>query len=416
VDRRAGAATSRRMTDQTPIRPAPATRTEALSRLSRILPHAGRDYAARRNYDLPDAGHPHVSRLSPYLRHRLITEEEVLTATLGRFSLGSAEKFVQEVCWRTYWKGWLELRPAVWAAYRRELDTVLEGADAALTERLTAAEAGRTGIDCFDAWAHELVTTGYLHNHARMWFASIWIFTLRLPWQAGADFFLRHLLDGDPASNTLGWRWVAGLQTPGKHYLARPDNIVRYTKGRFAPRGLVTDAAPLAGPPHPLRRAAPVGDTPMTGLRTGLLMTEEDLSPGFALERLADPPAAHAALISAAGRSPRPVSAAVEGFTHGAVEDALTRWSHRMGRKGPVTTDPGAIAEWARAEGLQQLVTPYAPTGPAAEALDRLAGLLAPQGIRLCRVLRDWDSAAWPHATHGFFRFRERIPELVAGL
>jgi deoxyribodipyrimidine photo-lyase len=64
----------------------------------------------------------------------------------------------------------------------------------------------------------ELVETGYLHNHARMWFASIWIFTLRLPWELGADFFLRHLLDGDAASNTLSWRWVAGLHTKGKHY------------------------------------------------------------------------------------------------------------------------------------------------------------------------------------------------------
>jgi deoxyribodipyrimidine photo-lyase len=404
------------MTDQTPFRTPPATRTEALSRLSRFLPHAGRDYAARRNYDLPGAGHPHVSQLSPYLRHRLITEEEVLAAVLGRFSLSTAEKFVQEVCWRTYWKGWLELRPAVWSAYRRELAELLDGADATLSDRLAEAETGQTGIDCFDAWATELVTTGYLHNHARMWFASIWIFTLRLPWQIGADFFLRHLLDGDPASNTLGWRWVAGLQTPGKHYLARPDNIARYTEGRFSPEGLVTDAAPLSGPPHPQRRAAPVGEMATPGLRTGILLTEDDLSPAFVLDRLAEPPAGHAALVSVAGRSPRPVSAAVEGFTRAAVEDALARWSARMGSAGPVTVDPAAIADWARDEGLQQVVTPYAPTGPAAEALDRLSDGLEADGIRLCRVMRDWDAAAWPHATHGFFRFRERIPELAAGL
>ncbi|MBF9061264.1 DNA photolyase, partial [Rhodobacterales bacterium HKCCSP123] len=248
------------MTDNAPLPPPLATRTEALARLSRFLPRAGRDYAARRNYDLPGAGHPHVSQLSPYLRHRLLTEEEVLSAVLARFSLGTAEKFVQEVCWRTYWKGWLEMRPAVWAAYRRELAELLEGADATLTNRLAAAEGGETGIDCFDAWARELLTTGYLHNHARMWFASIWIFTLGLPWQAGADLFLRRLLDGDPASNTLGWRWVAGLQTRGKHYLARPDNIARYTEGRFAPAGLVSDAAPLEGPAPPQRRAAPAGD------------------------------------------------------------------------------------------------------------------------------------------------------------
>ncbi len=82
--------------------------------------------------------------------------------------------------------------------------------------RWEQATTGRTGLACFDAWARELLDVGYLHNPARMWFASLWIFTLELPWALGADFFLRHLLDGDPASNTLSWRWVGGLQTPGK--------------------------------------------------------------------------------------------------------------------------------------------------------------------------------------------------------
>ena len=50
-----------------------------------------------------------------------------------------------------------------------------------------------------------------------MWFSSIWIFTLDLPWQLGAEFFMKYLRDGDPASNTLSWRW-----TPkGKNYVAQ---------------------------------------------------------------------------------------------------------------------------------------------------------------------------------------------------
>ena len=65
-----------------------------------------------------------------------------------------------------------------------------------------------------------LKENNYLHNHARMWFASIWVFTLDLPWQLGAEFFMKHLFDGDAAANTLGWRWVAGIQTQGKNYLA----------------------------------------------------------------------------------------------------------------------------------------------------------------------------------------------------
>ncbi len=81
-------------------------------------------------------------------------------------------------------------------------------ASSGLRRAYERAVEGRTGIDGFDDWARQLVETGWLHNHTRMWFASIWIFTLRLPWALGAAFFLRHLLDGDPASNTLSWRWV----------------------------------------------------------------------------------------------------------------------------------------------------------------------------------------------------------------
>jgi len=402
------------MPGQSSHAPPPATRTEALTRLARFVPHAGRDYAARRNHDLPDRGHPHVSHLSPYLRHRLITEAEVLHAVLARHSPDAAAKFVQEVFWRSYWKGWLELRPGIWSEYRNGLDRAL--ADGALADRLATAEAGATGIDAFDAWMRELTGTGYLHNHARMWAASIWIFTLRLPWEAGADLFLRHLLDGDPASNTLSWRWVAGLQTRGKPYLARPDNIARYTEGRFRPGALVTDAAPLAGPAPPAPRRPPEGDLPRPGLRTGLLLTEEDLAPGFVLDTLDAPPVAHATLCSVAGRSPLAVSATVVRFTEAAIADARTRWAGRMGAAGPAADDPATILDWALAEGLEQIVTPHAPVGPAATALARLETALTARGVTVVRVLRDHDRRAWPHATHGFFRFRERIPELLAAL
>ena len=232
----------------------PASRTAGLARLHDFLPHAGRDYARARNYDHGPDARGNVSGLSPYLRHRLLTEREVVSAVLAQHSPQQAEKFIQEVFWRSYWKGWLELRPSAWHDYQSELEASLEelDRDTELARRYRDAIAGRTGIDCFDAWAGELCEHAYLHNHARMWFASIWIFTLGLPWQLGADFFMQQLLDGDPASNTLSWRWVAGLQTRGKHYLARAENIRRYTANRFDPRGRLNEngaAGGRAGPP-----------------------------------------------------------------------------------------------------------------------------------------------------------------------
>lgn len=98
----------------------PATRAAGLDRLARFVPLAGRDYAAGRNSDYGPDGPSAVSRLSPYLRYRMISEQEVVANVLARHSLRASEKYVQEVLWRTYWKGWLEMRPLVWARYLDE--------------------------------------------------------------------------------------------------------------------------------------------------------------------------------------------------------------------------------------------------------------------------------------------------------
>ena len=91
------------------------SRAAALSQLTRFLTTAAPAYAAERNVVRP--GHPDVSRLSPALQKRLITEEEVVTASLAAWPLARIEKFVQEVYWRTYWKGWLEQRPTAWTRW-----------------------------------------------------------------------------------------------------------------------------------------------------------------------------------------------------------------------------------------------------------------------------------------------------------
>ena len=382
------------------------TRAAGLDRLTAFLPRAGHDYAAFRNLDLP--GHPHVSALSPWLRRRLVTEAEVINATLLSHPRG-AEKFLAEVWWRTYWKGWLELRPGIWTTYKQGLTAALNrlAVEPGLAARAEAAMLGTTGIDGFDHWAKELVATGYLHNHARMWFASIWIFTLCLPWELGADFFLRHLVDGDPASNTLSWRWVCGLHTPGKTYLATAETIAKNTEGRFCPKGLAPEAPPLPLLPLPAPRPAPQGDRMDTSGPSLLLVTEEDLRPEFLLDQGLRPQAV-AVLTDVSDCSPRAVNEPVHRFTAGAITDALTRLSASDAARF-TRADLPALISFAASEGATQIVTPYAPTGAIATALTDLARLATAEGIVLTRVLRDHDRKSWPRATHGFFRFREEV-------
>ncbi len=388
------------------------TREAGLAALAAFVPRAGHDYASLRNYDRGPGADSNVSGLSPYLRHRLVTEREVVGAVLAEHSLAAAGKFVQEVFWRTYWKGWLELRPAVFSRYARSLSELLPsvGAD------YDAACRGETGIDCFDAWVAELTSTGYLHNHSRMDFASIWIFTLGLDWQLGADFFYRHLLDGDPASNTLSWRWVAGLQTVGKTYLTDAENIARCTGGRFRPTGLarvapavIEDGVPAPGAlPHFIVRVS--GNSPATGL----LLHEEDLNPeslelaGIDIDQVAG-------CASVSGRSPFAVGPLVSGFTERAVTDGLRRASAHF--DAPHTVLDGltaqAVIDWAAANSLARIVTSFAPIGPVRSLLDSLAPALAAAGIELVELGRSWDLNAWPHAGKGFFPFREKIPALV---
>ncbi len=361
----------------------------------------GAAYAAQRNDDAGPSAHVAVSRLSPWLRHRLLTEDEVIAAAHKAHGPGLSKKFVQEVLWRTYWKGWLEQRPRVWQDYQADLASILPGT----ADEVATVADGRTGIACMDAWASELVETGYLHNHARMWFASIWCFTLRLPWQCGADLFLRHLRDADAASNTLSWRWVGGLQTRGKHYVARAENIARFTGGRFNPVGELNEApAPL--PPTTLEPLKPLAfpSAPPAG-KVALLLHEDDLLP----ETLPLGPSHVVAIggfASPAARSPLGCPSLAADWTNGALTDGLRRASHHFNVPARRITD---IARWAEATACKIVVTPYAPVGWTADRLTTIEGQLAARGIRLHRILRPWDYDRWPHAKAGFFAFSEAV-------
>ena len=227
-------------------------------------------YSKNRNYDFGPERRSNVSVLSKYISHRVINEYDVIGSALSSYPLSKIEKYIQEVFWRIYWKGWLEHRPMVWSDYLSYTYS-----DNNNTDYNNAIE-GTTGIACFDSWVAELKDKNYLHNHTRMWFASIWIFTLNLPWQLGANFFMRHLFDGDSASNTLSWRWVAGLQTVGKHYLATSSNISKYTNNKFEPKNLNEDASPLTD--NKIYNVQDINYTNTEQSSDSLIMFDNDLS------------------------------------------------------------------------------------------------------------------------------------------
>jgi len=218
------------------------SRASAIEKLNKFVEQNLFEYSRLRNFDYGPSNRSNISCLSPYITHGVISELEVIKKSLNKFSFSKNEKFIQEVLWRTYWKGWLELRPAVWTDYLNELKKIRE--EFKDNANYKKAIEANTNIECFNEWINELKENNYLHNHARMWFASIWVFTLELPWQLGAEFFMKHLYDGDAAANTLGWRWVAGIQTQGKNYLASEWNIKKFTNNRFNNIKLKENAPP----------------------------------------------------------------------------------------------------------------------------------------------------------------------------
>ena len=416
-----------------PAWPPQATRAQGLEQLAAFSSKAGRAYQTHRNSDLGSGRHGHVSLLSPFLRHRLIDENDVLSRVLAEHSQSEAFKFVQEVFWRSYWKGWLEQRRLLWPEYQQQLPKIFQRATQNRRESndYTAAVNGATHIPVFNEWCEELIRTGYLHNHARMWFASIWIFTLKLPWQLGADFFVRHLIDGDPASNTLGWRWVAGLHTAGKSYLATAKNIRTCAQARLAGRsdhelGLNRLATATFNLPEHLSAKAlqkteirwPAPETAdATGYRenhgrTALLLTEEDLS-WMPSQQPQGVVALSASPRSVIASSSRPVS----HFTESAIHDGLQRFTRHYVAAGlpcaETALDDETLVQWLVEHRMDAVVCAYAPIGPTRLRLRALRNRLACKGISLRMQMRDYDRLVWPHASRGFFQLGKRIPEFL---
>ncbi len=376
----------------------PATRADALQQLKVFARRAHR-YGRERNFVVAD--HANVSRLSAAIQHRLISQNEVMESILEHHPLASVEKFVQEVLWRSYWKGWLEMRPAVWRSY---LDEAARGTDAEI-ERAEQIATGHSGCAVMDDFARELIETGYLHNHARMWWASFWIHQQKLPWVLGARHFMNHLLDADAASNTLSWRWVAGLHTAGKTYLVRRDNIEHY---HYAPRATgmemlentkASEIRESASAPLLPYQALP-SNCPPHDKRTALLLHAEDLS--VETTGLSD---LRPEVLGIYRHHEESSSSLRQEWRNIAFADATRRAEAHFGRAVVSLSSVPNIVAWLIEQRIERVVMMQPMVGPLRDALTTLPETLSEKGIQLLSIRREEDNRFFPHATGGFFTF-----------
>jgi hypothetical protein len=372
-----------------------ASRAKALNQLNNFVENNLGEYSKLRNFDFGPEKRSNISCLSPYITHGIINEQEVIQKALSKFSFSKNEKFIQEVLWRTYWKGWLELRPNVWADYLIELNQIKnEFKD---NKDYIAAIEGKTKVNCFNEWVKELKENNYLHNHTRMWFASIWIFTLELPWQLGAEFFMQHLYDGDAASNTLGWRWVAGVQTQGKHYLASEWNIKKFTNNRFQNIKLNENA-----PPKVSEKSYQIikhdFNNPQKIENKNLLIFENNLS--FEITDFKENNFKKIYLVSNKNENRAiKLSEKLVKFKSHLIEDQEQRLKNQS-----IDCQIIDISELTNIENYYGL---YPTVG---ENLD----FLNSNNLKIDFLYRNLDQLAWQYCNKGFFNFKNYIPKIVS--
>ena len=372
-----------------------ASRAKALNQLNNFVENNLGEYSKLRNFDFGPEKRSNISCLSPYITHGIINEQEVIQKALSKFSFSKNEKFIQEVLWRTYWKGWLELRPNVWTDYLAELNQMKN--EFQNNQSYLSAIDGKTDIECFNAWVNELKDNNYLHNHTRMWFASIWIFTLELPWQLGAEFFMQHLYDGDAASNTLGWRWVAGVQTQGKHYLASEWNIKKFTNNRFQNIKLNENA-----PPKVSEKSYQIikqdFNNPQKIENKNLLIFENNLS--FEITDFKENNFKKIYLVSNKNENRAiKLSEKLVKFKSHLIEDQEQRLKNQS-----IDCQVIDISELTNIENYYGL---YPTVG---ENLD----FLNSNNLKIDFLYRNLDQLAWQYCNKGFFNFKNYIPKIVS--
>ena len=347
-------------------------------------------YSSDRNFDY-GIPHKNVSRLSPYLRRRFISEYEVLKIILNKHKYENIEKFIEEIFWRTYWKGWLETHPYVYKEYElKHYDQIIPT---------------KTGIKCFDHWKDELIETGYLHNHSRMWFASIWIFTLKYSWESGANFFKNNLIDWCPASNTLGWRWVAGIQTIGKPYIARAENIKHFTDNRFYPKGQLHEDVTLSSIVTSHQKAIDI-NFPKENLITeidnlGIVLNNNDLT--LNQEFIDFNINYHTCLFKLKNGNPL-----INKFENDIFEDIINN-----NNKIELVETIESLLRWIELKKIKKLILPYETVGNEIFKNSSFLNQLSDKKVTYQFYAREWDINAFSYAKKGFFNFKKNIPYLL---
>ena len=372
-----------------------ASRARAVDKLHNFVENNLSEYSKLRNFDFGPDNRSNISCLSPYITHGIISELEVIDKSLKKFSFSKNEKFIQEVLWRVYWKGWLELRPNVWTDYLVELNNIRnEFKD---KQNYLDAIEGKTDLEFFNQWVNELKENNYLHNHTRMWFASVWIFTLELPWQLGAEFFMQHLYDGDSASNTLGWRWVAGIQTQGKHYLASEWNIKKFTNNRFQNIKLNENAPPkVSEKSYPLIKRE--FNNPQNVEEKNLLIFENNLS--FEITDFKANKFEKIYIVSNKNENRSiKLSEKLVKFKSLLMEDQKQRLKDKS-----IDCEVVDISEIKNIENYYSL---YPTVG---ENLDYLNS----NNLKMNFLYRNLDQLAWQYCNKGFFNFKSYIPKIIS--
>ncbi len=375
-----------------------ATRAAAIGNLENFVENNLGEYSTLRNFDFGPNKRSNTSCLSPYITHGIISEKEVIKKSLDKFSFSKNEKFIQEVLWRTYWKGWMELRSGVWDDYLLDLKRIKE--EFKDNGNYLNAIEGKTNIECFNEWVNELKTSNYLHNHTRMWFASIWIFTLELPWQLGAEFFMQYLYDGDTASNTLGWRWVAGIQTQGKHYLASEWNIKKFTNNRFENIKLNENAPPKINDKN-YTILHKTFENPINIEEKNLLVFENNLA--FEITDFADQKFKKILLIVNKNENRNiQLSENVLNFKASLIEEQKKRLEEKS-----INCEIIDINE------IKKLESCYCLYPTVGENLD----YIIQNSLRNIEFLyRKLDQNSWKFCNKGFFNFKKYIPKIVENL